>query len=129
MDKVIEHSVTGIAGRKSSGKNHLMKSSWNLGKTATMRVPLVLKDDLNNIARHLDSGGKVSLLGSEVSNQESNNYQNVLSQDSIKKVIDILEYGITSNKKGGIYSSSNAAILKKEVLKALAILQKSIFDG
>jgi hypothetical protein len=108
----------------NSQKNHLMKSSWNLGTTQTMRVPIAIKNRLMEIARHLDDGGTVELSHQrETALLEKN--ENILSQDSIDKIISILQLGIISKKQGGLYDSSNATSLKKEVLKALEILQKN----
>lgn len=100
-----------------------MKSSWNLGKTQTMRVPILLKDRLMKIARHIDDGGTVELLNQKDQEKYAKN-ESILSQDVIDKTISILQLGITSKKQGGLYQSSNANTLKKEVLKALEILQK-----
>ena len=93
-----------------------MKSSWNSGKTATMRVPITLKKDLMHIARHLDEGGGINLVGDK-------NFENILSQEKKSKIIALLRQGISSKKQGGVYNSSNASTLKKQVLKALEILE------
>jgi len=119
-----------------------MRSSWNLGKTATMRVPKVLKDDLMEVARHIDDGGEISLDNNKSSKTivsqgtiDKNNIdipfsddlekpKSILSQDTINNIVEILRYGITSKKDGGIYNSSNASVLKKQVVKVLEILEK-----
>jgi hypothetical protein len=36
-----------------------------------------------------------------------------------------LKNGITSKNQGGVYNSSNASTLKKEVVKVLAILEQA----
>ena len=113
------------ASQRSKKKNHLMKSSWNLGKTATMRVPVVLKSQLMDIARHIDEGGKIQLVNSNNS-EVAKETRNILSQDNLLESIAILERGIASKKQGGIYNSSNASPLKKEVIKALSILKGEI---
>lgn len=114
-----------MSDQKSTKKNHLMQSSWNLGKTQTMRVPVAIKDYLMEIARHLDNGGTIELYNSS-QNKSHNSLksENILSQDTIKEIVDILKHGITSKNQGGVYNSSNASTLKKEVIKALAILEK-----
>ena len=108
---------------ESNSKNHLMKSSWNLGKTQTMRVPILLKDRLMKIARHIDDGGTVELSNQKEQEKRAKS-ENILSQDVIDEIVSILQLGITSKKQGGLYQSGNASTLKKEVLKALEILQK-----
>ena len=96
-----------------------MRSSWNLGKTQTIRVPVLLKDYLLEIARHIDEGGRVEFIkeGSSLENSKT-----IVSQGILEKAIAVLRHGITSKKQGGIYNSSNASTLKKEVIKALEIL-------
>ena len=69
--------------KKSKEKNHLMKSSWNAGKTATMRVPITLKKDLMYVARHLDKGGRINLVGDK-------DFENILSQEQKAKVVAFL---------------------------------------
>ena len=134
--------------QRSNKKNHLMKSSWNLGKTMTMRVPIPLKDRLMEIARHIDDGGEIELndhqktdrtikndktiLSQDIieNNQpealtrKDQNSKAILSQDNLEKIIAILKKGVTSKKQGGVYNSSNASTLKREVMKALAILEQ-----
>lgn len=154
MKKATKSFTKTSVPKRSSKKNHLMKSSWNLGKTETMRVPSLLKPHLMEIARHIDNGGTIDLVDQDEfisesksietillqNNKESGKLdvffsevsrssQNMLSQGVIKKVIVILKHGITSKKQGGVYQSSNANTLKKEVIKALVILEDSISDG
>lgn len=124
MNKVIKEK----ANQKSNEKNHLMKSSWNLGKTATMRVPVVLKSRLMDVARHIDEGGEIKLANS-VELKTDKESKTILSQDNITNAVTILERAITSKKKGGEYNSSNASPLRKEVIKALSILKEEISDA
>lgn len=143
MEKTAKHFTEKYAFGNDTKKNHLMSSSWNLGKTATIRIPVVLKEELQGIARHIDNGGKVSLDNSKtVLSQDTiaknnleipfteapNNAETILSQDTVTNVINILRHGITSKKQGGVYDSSNASSLKKEVVKALAILEELVTD-
>lgn len=145
---ILSQVVLVMKKEKSSKKNHLMKSSWNLGKTATMRVPMLLKDRLMEIARHIDDGGGIELNDhqktdrtiksdeiilsqdtvkdnqSETTTKKDLGSKDILSQDKIEKIIDILKNGVTPKKQGGVYNSSNANTLKKEVMKALAILEQ-----
>ena len=136
------------SGQRGKKTKHLMKSSWNLGKTVTIRIPLAIKEQLLGIARHLDSGGKVVLSDRKHSEQNEEfaktilsqvvlenkkselpftdseeTSETILSQDTIEEIISILENGITSKKQGGVYNSSNASTLKKEVIKVLKILR------
>lgn len=117
--------IEGLQPRfNSSQENHLLGSSWNLGKTETIRIPIALKDRLMEIARHLDRGGTVVLNSQEPKKPSHSHSKTVLSQDDLNEVISTLQLGITSKKQGGLYDSSNASTLKKEVLKALEILRK-----
>jgi hypothetical protein len=106
-----------MSDRKSDNKNHLMRSSWNLGQTETMRVPKVLKARLMEIARYLDDGGTI-----ELNNDLKTEF--ILSQDNLREIINILRHGITSKNQGGVYNSSNSSPLKKEVMKVLVILER-----
>jgi hypothetical protein len=109
---------------KSCKKNHLIKSSWNLGKTGTIRIPIKIKEQVLKIARSIDDGEMI------VFNEEpTKNHETILSQDNIDEIIAILKYGITSKKQGGIYDSSNASPLRIQVSKALAILQEFSTDA
>lgn len=140
------------SGQRERKKSHLMKSSWNFGKTVTIRIPLAIKEQLLAIARHIDSNGKIVLSDKQVESSTRNtensqaillqdasinkeldipfsdnpkNVESILSQDALDEVIKILRHGITSKKQGGVYNSSNASTLKKEVIKALEILSTS----
>lgn len=47
----------GIQPRKEDGSlDHLLKSKWKSGKTQTIRVPIVLSQDLMKVARAMDEG-------------------------------------------------------------------------
>lgn len=154
MKGIEKKSAKNSISQKSSKKNHLMKSSWNLGKTETMRIPSVLKPHLMEIARHIDNGGTVDLVnqsGKELNSKNSktilsqvntknsdlnipfsevcNNSEFILSQEHINKIINVLKNGITSKKQGGVYQSSNANTVKQEVIKALALLEELTFNG
>ena len=112
-----------LANQKSIHKNHLIKSSWNSGATGTIRIPLALKDTILAIARELDEGKKVVTYYKENKNYDTDMSELILSQDNLGKVIEILTKSITSKKQGGIYQSGNANSTKKEVIKALEILE------
>ena len=117
-----------MINQKSNEKNHLMKSSWNLGKTQTMRVPIAIKNHLVEIARHLDDGGTIELYNiskNQLENTKAKDTKSILSQDTIVEIVSILKNGITSKNQGGVYNSSNASTLKKEVVKVLAILEQA----
>lgn len=154
MKKAAKSFTKNFTSKKSSKKNHLMKSSWNLGKTETMRVPSLLKPHLMEIARHIDNGGTADLVDQNEFILESKNIETILSQENrennksdilfsevskssentlsqkiIEKVIIILKHGITSKKQGGVYQSSNANVLKQEVIKVLVILEELVSDG
>jgi hypothetical protein len=111
-----------IEKQKSQKKNHLMRSSWHLGKTCTIRIPIEIKDQLLDVAKHIDNGGDISLSNLQTLDSNTEASKTILSQDSIDNVITILKHGITSKKQGGVYNSSNANSLKKEVVKVLKIL-------
>lgn len=129
MEKSIKYFTGKGANERSEKKNHLIKSSWNLGNTVTMRIPLALKKRLQKIARHLDNDGEIELLDHEKTDRIIQNSETILSQEYIEKAIVILKHGIASKKQGGIYSSNNASSLKAEVIKALAILEELVSDA
>ncbi|MGL6340364.1 MAG: hypothetical protein ACRC80_14645 [Waterburya sp.] len=116
--------MTGTAKEKSSKKNHLIKSSWNLGKTGTIRIPIKIKEQILGIARSIDDG-EMTVFNEGV----NENRETILSQDNIDEIIAILKHGITSKRRGGVYDSSNASPLKIQVNKALAILQEFSTDA
>lgn len=121
--------MTEVIKEKSCKKNHLMKSSWNLGKTGTIRIPIKIKEQILEIARSIDDG-EMTIFNEQASkNHETKKTETILSQDNISEVITILRHGITSKKQGGIYDSSNASPLKTQVNKALAILQDFLTDA
>lgn len=100
-----------------------MRSSWHLGKTCTIRIPIEIKDQLLDIAKHIDSGGDIFLSDSQIENHNDELSKTILSQDNIENIITILKHGITPKKQGGVYNSSNANTLKQEVYKVLEILK------
>jgi hypothetical protein len=109
--------------QKSQKKNHLMRSSWHLGKTCTIRIPIEIKDRLLDIAKHIDNGGYISLSDHKEISYDVKTTKTILSQHNIDNIITILRHGITSKKQGGVYNSSNANTLKQEVNKVLEILK------
>lgn len=111
------------ANQKSIRKNHLIKSSWNSGKTGTIRIPLVFKEKILAIARELDQGKEISSYSKGMIHSKNKFNKTILSQDSLREVIEILNKSITSKKQGGVYQSGNANSTKKEVIKALKILE------
>lgn len=115
--------MTETKQQESSKKNHLMKSSWNFGKTCTIRVPLALKRQVIKVARHLDNGGEIILSDKVVEINSNKKPESILSQDKVSEIIKTLKHGITSKKQGGVYNSSNASTLKREVIKVLKILE------
>ena len=49
-------SKGGLMPKKSDGSiNHLFKNKWNLGKTTNVRIPMVMKDELKEVAKYFDS--------------------------------------------------------------------------
>ena len=145
----MKNSIKRIANKAGRSKEHLMTSSWNLGKTTVIRVPEAIKKQVLGIARHIDKGGHIALTKLEQDNDSDKNSKVILLQDKMKdkngleipftdevkssesillqdnkeEIINILKQGITSKKQGGSYNSSNASTLKKEVIKVLEILE------
>jgi hypothetical protein len=71
----------GIRPRSSDGSvAHLLQPKWKQGKTRTIRVPVVLADQLLEIAHHLDSGGKIELTQDNKRLETSNSID--LTQDN-----------------------------------------------
>lgn len=55
---------------KGGRRRTTWEPGWNLGKTKVIRVPEVITEELMEIARHLDTGGKCLLQGNQA-NQDS----------------------------------------------------------
>lgn len=145
----MKNPIKGISNKMGKSKKHLMTSSWNLGKTTVIRIPEAIKKQVLGIARHIDQGGHVALTQASQNNDsdknskvillqdkmkdkngleipftdEIKNSESILLQDNREEIINILKHGITSKKQGGVYNSSNASTLKKEVIKVLEILE------
>ncbi len=133
----------GIRPRRIDGStDHLLKPKWKQGRTRTIRVPVVLADQLLEIAHRLDSGA-LDLTQDTMprsyhndltpdNRAEGTERQLELTQDnkpdseqikaSQAKAIALLQNAITPRAKGGSYAANNATGLKKLVEQALALL-------
>jgi hypothetical protein len=93
-------------------------------------VPVVLADQLLEIAHRLDSGESLDMTQDNVS--EGNGQPVDLTQDteaeleqikvSQAKAIALLQKAITPKSKGGSYAANNATGIKRLVEQALALL-------
>lgn len=121
----------GIRPRSSDGSlDHLLKPKWKSGQTRTIRVPVVLAEQLLDIAHHLDSGGSIDLTQDNRREETSDSVD--LTQDikteleqlrsNQAQAITLLQNAITPRAKGGSYAANNATGIKRLVEQALALL-------
>lgn len=102
-------SKGGILPRGKDGSiEHLYKGKWRLGKTTTLRIPVVLKDFLLSLARKLDKSG-LQLDSSEFidrftkykkleSNLEVCKQENLKLQEKIQKSNEQIQFQNKQNK-------------------------------
>lgn len=104
--RILTMSRGGLRPRTADGSlEHLLKPKWKSGQTRTIRVPVVLADQLLEIAHKLDNADNIDL-----------------TQDNKQKAISLLKQAITPKSKGGNYAANNATGLKKLVEEALALM-------
>lgn len=102
----------GIRPRSSDGSlAHLLQPKWKSGQTRTIRVPVVLAQELLDIAHKLDEGESLELT------QDNGNKGEVQH-----KAIALLKEAITPKAKGGSYAANNATGMRRLVEQALAVL-------
>ncbi len=138
----------GIRPRRTDGStDHLLKSKWKQGRTRTIRVPVVLAEQLLEIAHRLDECESLELTQDNGANDHSQSIeltQDNLVEDSSQLIeltqdngadlsrlkakeleaIALLQNAITSKSKGGSYAANNATGIKRLVELALALLQE-----
>jgi len=51
----------GFRKNSEGNYNHLFSSKWNLGKTTTIRIPEILKEQILQLARYLDINQKLEI--------------------------------------------------------------------
>lgn len=121
----------GIRPRSSDGSlAHLLQPKWNLGRTRTIRVPVVLAEQLLDIAHHLDAGGSIDLTHDNKLEETSKSVD--LTQDNKAELEQLrsnqaqaralLQNAITPKSKGGSYAANNATGIKRLVEQAGALL-------
>ena len=121
----------GIRPRRIDGStDHLLKPKWKSGQTRTIRVPVVLAEQLLKVAHRLDSGESLDLTQNNV--REGGGNLNDLTQDNkteekqikadLAKALALLQKAITPKSKGGSYAANNATGIKRLVEQALALL-------
>lgn len=104
----------GIRPRALDGSlNHLLKPKWKSGKTQTIRVPVIIANQLVEVAHKLDEGKLIDLT------------QDKATDEQRLKATVLLEKAITPKSKGGSYAANNATAMKKLVEQALVLLDKS----
>jgi len=139
----------GIRPRRTDGStDHLLKPKWKQGRTRTIRVPVVLAEQLLEIAHRLDSGESLEMTQDNRANERGNSIE--LTQDKLaersSQLIDVtqdnltdlsrlkakqlealalLQNAITPKSKGGSYAANNATGIKRLVEQALALLVSS----
>ncbi len=137
----------GIRPRRIDGSTeHLLKPKWKSGQTRTIRVPVVLAEQLLEIAHRLDSGESLDLTQDNVTRGNSPNIDlkqdnrakggagnSDVTQDNLRdlerikasqaKALALLQNAITPKSKGGSYAANNATGIKRLVDLALALLR------
>ncbi len=125
----------GIRPRRIDGStDHLLKPKWKQGRTRTIRVPVVLADQLLEIAHRLDSGELLELTqdnprkggGNHVELTQDKGAEEEQIKADLAKAIALLQNAITPRAKGGSYAANNATGIKRLVEQALALLQDEI---
>lgn len=136
----------GIRPRRIDGStDHLLKPKWKQGRTRTIRVPVVLAEQLLEIAHRLDEGEPLDLTQDNRAEGDGNLVE--LTQDNLSEgsgqpidvtqdngaelehllasqaqAIALLQNAITPRAKGGSYAANNATGIKRLVEQALALL-------
>ena len=87
------------------------QAKWNSGTTRTIRVPVVLADQVLEYAHKLDSGESLTQVN-EVNATQSNK----ATDETLTQVIQLLNESLT-------FPSNNASKTKAKVREALALLQ------
>lgn len=87
------------------------QAKWNSGTTRTIRVPVVLADQVLEYAHKLDSGESLTQVNEATAIQGSKTTDETLTQ-----VIQLLEESLK-------FPSNNASKTKAKVREALALLQ------
>ena len=122
----------GIRPRSSDGSlAHLLQPKWKLSKTRTIRVPVVLAEQLLDIAHHLDSGGTIDLTIDNRAQETSHSVD--LTQDILAELeqlrsnqaqaLALLQNAITPRQRGGSYAANNATGIKRLVDQAIVLLR------
>lgn len=136
----------GIRPRSSDGSlDHLLKPKWKQGRTRTIRVPVVLAEQLLELAHRLDEGELLELRQDKKTEGDShpvdltqdsktedggtlfeltqdNNTEEERIKADLAKAIALLQNAITPKSKGGSYAANNATGIKRLVEQALALL-------
>lgn len=87
------------------------QSQWKCGKTKTIRVPIEIASLVMESAREFDAMHYRAKLKEEAA-------------DKVAEALEILKSALIPRKQGGIYESNHANPLRKEVLKAIALIEE-----
>jgi hypothetical protein len=87
------------------------QAKWNSGTTRTIRVPVVLADQVLEYAHKLDSGESLTQV-----NQNLGTVPDIAEHETLTQVIQLLEESLK-------FPSNNASKTKAKVREALALLQ------
>jgi hypothetical protein len=87
------------------------QSKWNSGITRTIRVPVVLADQVLEYAHKLDSDESLTQVNQAIITQKGE-----MTDESLTQVIQLLEESLK-------FPSNNASKTKAKVREALALLQ------
>ena len=121
----------GIRPRRIDGStDHLLKPKWKSGQTRTIRVPVVLAEQLLEIAHRLDDGDSLDLtqdnftegVSAHIDVTQDNRSELQQIKASQAKALALLQNAITPKSKGGSYAANNATGIKRLVEQALALL-------
>lgn len=87
------------------------QAKWNSGTTRTIRVPVVLADQVLEYAHKLDSGESLTQV-----NEVVTLFGSRMTHETVTQVIELLEESLK-------FPSNNASKTKAKVREALALLQ------
>lgn len=68
-------SKGGLRKNRKGNYDHLFNGKWSLGKTTTIRIPIILKDKFLSLAKYLDKKPKEEIKNINLVNEISSNNQ------------------------------------------------------
>ena len=90
------------------------KGEWRSGKTKAVKLPEKLVDEITAIARALDEGQEVKIVGNE--SVAESNFETVTESKSVKEAVLILTEALALKPNAG-------GAIKAKIKEALTLLQ------